>query len=94
MTLLETNDMTRRRKRARAPKVNTELEKLRFDKPAGVRRLVEVKVACRYGRMSPATLYRLMKQKRILGYKDGRYTKIDLNSMDAYHNSLPLVVLR
>lgn len=71
------------------------MEKVKlFEKPAGVRRLVEIKEACRYGRMSPAKLYRLMAAGLIKGYKDGRRTLVDLNTMDAYHNSLPQIMLQ
>jgi excisionase family DNA binding protein len=91
--MLEIDDMTRRRLR-KAPR-KMEMERVRlFDKPPGVRRLVEVKEACRYGHMSPATLYRKMKAGRIKAYKDGRRTLIDLNTMDADHNSLPEIRLQ
>jgi hypothetical protein len=35
-----------------------------------------------------------MKAGRIKAYKDGRRTLIDLNTMDADHNSLPEIMLR
>lgn len=83
-----------RRTRPRSAQ-KTEMEKVRlFEKPAGVRRLVEVKEACRYSHISRTRIYQLIKAKKIVGYKDGHRTMIDLNTVDAYHNSLPEVMLR
>jgi excisionase family DNA binding protein len=70
------------------------MERLRlFDKPPGVRRLVEIKEAARYSRISRTRIYQLIAAKRIKGYKDGHRTLIDLNTVDAYHNSLPEIFL-
>jgi excisionase family DNA binding protein len=88
----ELNDMAKRRK-TKTPRAMP-LEQLRLsDKPAGVRRLVEVKEACRYGHTKKTRLYQLLRAKKIVGYKDGKRTLIDLNSFDDYHNSLPQVLL-
>jgi excisionase family DNA binding protein len=85
-------EMAKRRKRPQPRPMP--LEKVRlFDKPPGVRRLVEVKEAVRYGRTSKSRIYQLLRQKKIVGYKDGNRTLIDLNSFDEYHNSLPQVLL-
>jgi excisionase family DNA binding protein len=92
--MLEIDDMTRRRLR-KAPR-KMELEKVRlFDKPPGVRRLVEVKEACRYAHIRSRTrIYQLIRDKKIKAYKDGNRTMVDLNSLDQYHNSLPEILLR
>jgi excisionase family DNA binding protein len=71
------------------------MEKVRlFDKPPGVRRLVEVKEACRYAHVSRSGLYRLLRKQRVRAYKDGARTMIDLNTVDAYLNSLPEIFLQ
>lgn len=63
------------------------------EKPAGVRRLVDVKDAVRYMRVSKSRMYQLLRAKKITGYKDGKKTFIDLNTIDEYQNSLPRVTL-
>jgi len=64
------------------------------------RRLASVTDALAYGRklcggkFSRVTLYRLLRQKRIVGYAHlNRTTLIDLDSIDRYVKSLPLVDL-
>jgi len=52
-------------------------------------RMVPVKEACRYGRWSPVTLYKLIGEGKIDAYKDGGRTLIDLDSVDRYKRSLP-----
>jgi excisionase family DNA binding protein len=92
MMLEEMQDMAKRRKPKTPRPMPLEQLKL-FDKPQGVRRLVEVKEAVRYGHTSKTRIYQLLRAKKITGYKDGKRTLIDLNSFDAYHNSLPQVLL-
>lgn len=86
--------MAARKARPRAQRtLNLTAVKL-FDKPAGVRRLVEMNQACRYAGVSRTRMYQLIKEGKVTAYKDGNKTLIDLNTIDAYHNSLPLAVLR
>jgi Helix-turn-helix domain len=61
-----------------------------YEKPVGVRRLVDVKKACLYASVPRYRLYILIKAKKINAVKDGGRTLVDLNSIDAWHNSLPL----
>jgi excisionase family DNA binding protein len=46
------------------------------------KRLATVKEACTYGRMSRSKLYELIKAKRVIAYKSGTRTLIDLDSID------------
>ncbi len=62
-----------------------------YDKPAGVRRLLDIKTAVLYSGISRARLYILIKQQKIKAYKDGRRTMVDASSVDAYQNALPQV---
>jgi excisionase family DNA binding protein len=62
-----------------------------LDKPAGGRRLVEIKEACRYARMGRTRMFLLIRDGKIDAYKDGRRTLVDLNSVDQYQNALPRV---
>ena len=52
-------------------------------------RRVTIKEACEYGRMSRATLYRLMDEGTVRAFKQGRITLVDLNSIDEYQTKLP-----
>lgn len=86
--------MAQRRKHRKQPRP-LPLEKVTlYDKPPGVRRLVEIKDAMRYGHSGRTRIYDLLRANKIRGYRDGKRTLIDLDSIDAYHNSLPLVTLR
>ncbi len=58
------------------------------------RRLVEFKDGCRYGKFGKTKAYELIAQERIRAYKMGGKTLIDLDSIDEYHASLPLVESR
>lgn len=62
------------------------------EKPAGERRLAEVKTACAYGRFGITRCYELIAAGRIDAFKDGRKTLIDLSSIDAHHRSLPRLI--
>ena len=53
------------------------------------RRLVSVKEACRYGRFGHTKCYDYINAGKIAAYKRGRQTMIDLDSIDAFHASLP-----
>ena len=64
------------------------------DKPPGERRLAEFKVACVYGKFGITKAYQLISTGKIEAYKDGNKTLIDLNSIDAYHRSLPRLIMR
>ena len=58
------------------------------------RRLVEFKDRCRYGKFAKTKAYELIAKERIRAYKMGGKTLIDLDSIDDYHGSLPLVESR
>ena len=58
------------------------------------RRLVAFKDGCRYGKFGKTKAYELIAQERIRAYKMGGKTLIDLDSIDEYHASLPLVESR
>jgi excisionase family DNA binding protein len=58
------------------------------------RRLVEFKEGCKYGRFGRTLAYRLIAAGKIKAYKMGHKTMIDLNTVDAYHASLPTAELR
>lgn len=58
------------------------------------RRLVVFKDGCRYGKFGRTKAYELIAQQRIRAYKMGGKTLIDLDSIDEYHASLPLVESR
>jgi excisionase family DNA binding protein len=59
-----------------------------------VRRLVEFKEGCKYGRFGRTLAYRLIAAGKIKAYKMGHKTMIDLNTVDAYHGSLPTAEVR
>jgi excisionase family DNA binding protein len=58
------------------------------------RRLAEFKDGCRYGKFGKTKAYELIARQRIRAYKMGGKTLIDLDSIDEYHASLPLVESR
>lgn len=58
------------------------------------RRLVEFKDGCRYGKFGKTKAYELIAQHRIRAYKMGGKTMIDLESVDEFHASLPMVESR
>lgn len=58
------------------------------------RRLVEFKDGCRYGKFGETKAYELIAHERIMAYKMGGKTMIDLDSVDEYHASLPRVGAR
>jgi hypothetical protein len=61
-------------------------------KPQGARRLARTDEACAYGKFSRATLFRLIDKKIIKAYKQShKVILIDLDSIDAFQNSLPEV---
>jgi excisionase family DNA binding protein len=64
-----------------------------LEKPAGAMRLVSMKEACRYGRFGIDKCYELIAQEKITAYKDGHRNLVDLNSIDAYHKTLPRVTV-
>ena len=72
---------------AKLARIDTVLEK-----PPGAMRLVTIKEACRYGRFGRDKLYQLIAEQKINAYKDGHITLVDLNSIDAYHRTLPRVI--
>jgi len=63
------------------------------DKPPGERRLAEFKVACAYGKFGVTKAYELIAAGRIVAFKSGRKTLVDLDSVDAYHRSLPRLII-
>ena len=63
------------------------------DKPPGQLRLAEFKAACAYGKFGITKAYALIAAGKIHAYKDGRKSLIDLNSIDAYHRSLPRLIM-
>jgi hypothetical protein len=76
-----------------APAQKLELEGV-HQKPAGERRLASMKVAVRYGGFSITKLYNLIAAEKIKAYKDGHKTMVDLDTVDAYHRSLPAFIPR
>jgi excisionase family DNA binding protein len=54
-------------------------------------RLVTIPEACKYARCAKSKLYQLIGEGKIVAVKDGHATLIDLNSIDAYHASLPRI---
>lgn len=61
------------------------------EKPDGKRRLARPDEAAAYGHFSSRTLFRLIRQNVIKTYKQSRprLTLVDLDSIDAFHDSLP-----
>lgn len=60
--------------------------------PPAPRRLVPFKLALRYAYWGKDKAYALIHAGKIKAYKDGRSTMVDLNTVDAYKNSLPRVL--
>lgn len=58
------------------------------------RRLAVFKDGCRYGKFGKTKAYELIAQHRIRAYKMGGKTMIDLDSVDEFHASLPMVESR
>jgi excisionase family DNA binding protein len=54
-------------------------------------RLATVREACRYGRFGHTKCYAYINEGAIVAVKRGRQTLIDLDSIDAYHASLPRI---
>lgn len=52
-------------------------------------RLVKIKEACTYAKVSKSRLHELLAAGKIHAYKSGRATLIDLKSIDDYYASLP-----
>lgn len=50
------------------------------------------KLALRYAYWGKDKAYALIHAGKIKAYKDGRSTMVDLNTVDAYKNSLPRVL--
>ena len=57
-------------------------------------RLVTVKEALDYAHLGRSKLYDLMATGKVIGVKRGRTTLVNLDSIDAYHRSLPQLCLR
>lgn len=55
------------------------------------RRLAPVREACRYGNFGHTKCYEFINEGAIIAVKRGRQTLIDLDSIDAYHASLPRI---
>ena len=53
------------------------------------RRLVSVREACEYGRISRSKLYLKMATNVIKAYKRDGKTMVDLNTIDDMHDALP-----
>jgi excisionase family DNA binding protein len=58
------------------------------------RRLVSFKVGLTYLGCGRTRAYRLIDEGRIVAVKDGARTKIDLDSIEAYHATLPRIMPR
>jgi excisionase family DNA binding protein len=65
-----------------------------LEKPDGEPRLVPMKEACKYGKFGIDKCYELIAQEKIVAYKDGGRVLVDLNSIDAYHRTLPRVITK
>jgi len=74
-------------------KLKPELQRVE-EKPPGQRRLGEFKSACAYGKFGITKAYELIAAGKIEAFKAGRKTLIDLDSIDAYHRSLPRLIMR
>lgn len=55
-------------------------------------RFATVREAVQYSRIGKTRLYELKNKGKIIFVKDGRLTKVDLDSVDAYQASLPRVM--
>jgi excisionase family DNA binding protein len=55
------------------------------------RRLGSFKEGCALGKFGRTKAYELIEAGKIDAYKDGSRTKIDLNSVDRYQESLPKI---
>jgi excisionase family DNA binding protein len=67
------------------------------DKPGfspPLRRLAYVKEACVYGKISETELYELLNDGTIKAYKRRTTTLVNLNTIDAFNESLPPYVPR
>jgi excisionase family DNA binding protein len=59
-------------------------------KPPGARRVARTNEAAAYGHFSRRTLFRLIDSKKIKAYRySARLVLVDLDSIDAFQNSLP-----
>lgn len=63
------------------------------EKPPGAPRFVQLDEAIKYAKVGRSHLYKLIQHGKIDARKDGRRTLVDLNSIDAYHRSLPRVII-
>jgi excisionase family DNA binding protein len=52
-------------------------------------RLATISEACAYGRFGRTQAYELINEGKIVAYKMGHRTMVDLNTVDQYHASLP-----
>jgi excisionase family DNA binding protein len=52
-------------------------------------RLATLNEACAYGRFGRTQAYELINEGKIVAYKMGHRTMVDLNTVDQYHASLP-----
>jgi len=57
--------------------------------PENKTRRVDIDEACEYARIGKTTMYELLNQKKVRGYKSKRRLLIDLNSVDEYMATLP-----
>jgi excisionase family DNA binding protein len=55
-------------------------------------RYVRLKEACQYGRIGQTKMYELINAGKIDAYKDGRTTKVGLDSVERYNATLPKYV--
>jgi excisionase family DNA binding protein len=55
------------------------------------RNLITMKVACERGGFKRTKAYELIADGKIIAYKMGHQTMVDVDSIDAYHASLPRI---
>lgn len=63
-----------------------------LQRPENAPRLEDFQTAMRYGRYKRDKLYSLIAEEKVVAYKDGHTTLVDLDSIDKYKSSLPRLV--
>jgi hypothetical protein len=62
--------------------------------PRKAPRLLPFKRGCEYAGFGTTKMYELIAEEKIIAYKDGQRTFLDLDSIDTYKRSLPRMVGR
>lgn len=61
------------------------------ERPPGLR-LISLREAMKYGRWARNKIYELIAAGKLVAYKDGARTMIDLGSIESYQRSLPRAI--